>query len=173
MKRAAREFIALFAASLSGIVVLFLVGAVGYQLISRLDLALYAALTAAALVAASLAAWWFTRRKLSLPRLSTRTLKFLASAYAITWTLGGPQVHTDLAASEIAQYKRLKAEGDNRVWDSHPKIQFYVSFPVAPAVMLTYHEYQIAGLWGEGAWELRAWYFLGTRRIIGMGTWIS
>jgi hypothetical protein len=92
--------------------------------------------------------------------------------FAVTWAFGAPKVQTDLAAAEIATYKQLKAE-NNRVWEVHPRIEFVVSLPIAPAILLTYHEYQLAGLYGEGRWDVHFWYGVGTIQLAGTGTWIS
>lgn len=174
MGRTARELGAVFAAACTVVLVLFVVGLVGYEIVGRLlGPLLYSTVTAAALAVASVAVWWLIRRRFRLPAFSGATTIALFVAYGVTWALGAPAVHTVLAASEVAQYKKLKAEGDGRVWDAHPNIQFFVSLPVAPALILTYHEYQISGLWGEGAWELHAWYFSGTQKLARMGTWIS
>ena len=84
-----------------------------------------------------------------------------------------PTVHTDLAAVEIAQYKQLRDEVGSRVRADHPYISFLASLPVAPAFVLTYHEYQLAGLYGEGSWQLHIWYIVGTRKLFGVPLWMS
>jgi hypothetical protein len=173
MRRTVRELGAILTATIAGVVVLVVIGGFGYLVIGRASVPFYAGVTAAAIVVAGGAAWMRTRRWLGLPALSRRVVECVLVAYALTWALGTPSVHTQLAQKEIAIYKRLKAEGDSRVWDAHPRIEFFVSIPIAPAVILSYHEYQVAGLWGEGRWDLHTWYILGTEPIIGMGTWIS
>jgi hypothetical protein len=92
--------------------------------------------------------------------------------YLITWTLGVPRVLTDFTSAEVAEYKRDKAE-DNRVWEVHPVIRFLVAFPVAPALVLTYHEYQVAGLDGAGSWELSLWYGASSRSLWRYSLWVS
>ncbi len=173
MNQPVREVVAILCAIITFALALVVVGQLAFVLLGFSKGTSYAALVTAVVLSATLVAWWFTRRRLHLPSLSHRAVLVIVAAYGITWALGAPRVHTDLAAAEIAQYKKLKAKGDGRVWDSHPYIQFFVTIPIAPAILLTYHEYQIAGLWGGGEWVLDAWYVMGTRRLIGMGTWIS
>jgi hypothetical protein len=120
----------------------------------------------------SLLCFMFLRRKLRLPRVSRLVLVILGTLYGVTWAFGVPQLHSDLTTSEVNEYKRLKAEG-NRVWESHPYIRFFVSIPIAPGIILSYHEYQLAGLYGEGTWDVHAWYGAGTRRLFGVGAWVS
>jgi hypothetical protein len=173
MNRPIREAGALLAAAMAGIIALIAAGMFGFMIISRVSVGLYAAITAAAVVAAGAGAWLWSRTRFGLPKLSRSAVLALGAAYFVTWALGVPSVHTQLAEQEIAIYKRLKAEGDRRVWDVHPRIQFFVSFPVAPAIVLTYHEYSAAGLWGEGRWDLHAWYVFGIEPLVGIRTWIS
>ena len=154
-------------------VVLFLVGEMGYSSLAPMGQTLYSAITAIAVVASAVLTWHFSRARLRLPTISQRAAISIGVIYALTWAFAVPAVTTEMARSEIAIYKRLKAEGDNRVWDAHPRIGFFASFPIAPAIILTYHEYQVAGLWGEGSWDLSAWYGVGVYRIVGMRTWIS
>ena len=61
----------------------------------------------------------------------------------------------------------------NQVHEIHPSIRFGLAFPLAPGIILVRHEYQLAGLYGWGGWELHAWYIVGTRPIFGMTQWIS
>ena len=116
----------------------------------------------------------FMRRRLSLNQwsFSSPTAVTIVALLAVTWAFGAPRVQTDLTAEEIGTYKRLKAE-NNRVWEEHPRIEFVASLPVAPGVLLTYHEYQLAGLYGEGRWDVHLWYGAGTVQLLGFGTWIS
>jgi hypothetical protein len=135
---------------------------------------LLAGTTVALIVFGFAITWRLARRKLGLsPFLLTSPVWItLMVLFGVTWACGVPMVHSDLTSTEIAQYKKLKAE-DNRSWDAHPYIKFFVSIPVAPGVIMTYHEYQLAGLYGEGTWDFHAWYGTGTYRLFGVGTWIS
>lgn len=154
-------------------IVMILIGGFGYLLVGRVNAALYAAVTASGVIAAGVVSWTRARGWLQLPALGRRVVALLLVAYGVTWAFGVPSVHTELTRSEVAIYKRLRAEGNQRVWDAHPYIRFFVSIPIAPAVILTYHEYQVAGLWGEGRWDVHTWYLIDVSSLIGMGTWIS
>lgn len=130
--------------------------------------------TLVALVASFVLTLRFVRRRLSLNTwsLSSPTALVVLGLFLVTWAFGAPKVQTDLAAEEIATYKQLKERKD-RVWEAHPRIRFVVSVPIAPAVLLTYHEYQLAGLYGEGRWDVHFWYGAGTIQLLGITTWIS
>ena len=130
-------------------------------------------ITAGLIVVLAVVSWRAIRRKVGLTSLSPRIRNALVALYVATWACGVPMALSDLAANEIAEYKRIRAEGDTRVWDSHPRIRFNVAFPVAPCLILTRHEYQLAGLYGWGGWELHAWFIVGTRSIGGMAQWVS
>jgi hypothetical protein len=47
------------------------------------------------------------------------------------------------------------------VWDAHPYIGSYGALPILPGVVLSYHEYQLAGHYGCGRFELTVWYGAG------------
>lgn len=80
-----------------------------------------AVISAVAMVVAFIFVWSFLRRRLALAllHLSRRATLALVVSYAVTWTLGARMSHTNLAAAEIARYKRLKAQSDGRVRDVH------------------------------------------------------
>jgi hypothetical protein len=115
------------------------------------------------------------RRSMALPpvNLSSRANFTIVALYLVTWIFGAPQVHSDLASEEIAQYKTLLQRADSGVTGRHPYIASLAAFPVAPGLLLTYHEFQLAGLHGEGAWLLHVWYFTGTRKLLGFPVWMS
>jgi hypothetical protein len=97
----------------------------------------------------------------------------LAIAYALTIVFGIPAVQSDQTAWAVAEYKRVKERGSHRVFESHPYIRCFATIPVAPGLVLTYHEYQLDGLYGLGAFELYLWYGVGTRPIGHLPLWIS
>ena len=107
------------------------------------------------------------------PLIRSRTLRWIiVTSYLLTWMLGVPAVHSSLVSFEISEYKRMRAE-NNRVWDAHPRIEFSFDIPVLPFVILSYHEYQLAGLYGWGGWGLHFWSGVGATRIGRMGLWVS
>jgi hypothetical protein len=128
--------------------------------------------TASAVVATFTLAYVLARRRLSLPPIGYIAAAVFLVPYLITWTVGIPRVLTDFTSTEVAKYKQLKAE-NNRVWEAHPVIRFFVAFPVAPALVLTYHEYQLAGLYGAGTWELTLWYGYASRSLWQSSLWVS
>lgn len=97
----------------------------------------------------------------------------MAVAYALTVVFGVPAVQSRRDAWAIAEYKQLKASGSRRVWDSHPYIRTYAAIPVFPAVIISYHEYQLDGLYGLGAFEVAVWYGTGVLPVAAMPIWIS
>jgi hypothetical protein len=118
--------------------------------------------------------WRFARRRLKLPPfiVPSKSGIILLVFFGITWAFGAPMVQSELTSASIARYKMLKAENDE-VWNSHPYIKCFVAVPVALGVILTYHEYQIAPLYGAGTWNIHVWYGLGTYQLFGVGAWIS
>jgi hypothetical protein len=94
-------------------------------------------------------------------------------AYLFTWIFGVPAVESFLTAREIKEYKRMRDTGAQRVWDAHPYIKFYASFPILPGIIVTHHEFQLAGLYGWGGWDIHLWYVGGVKRLMGVGLWIS
>jgi hypothetical protein len=95
------------------------------------------------------------------------------AAYILTAVFGAPAVQSDQTTWAVTEYKRLKASGSKRVWDAHPYIRTYAAIPVVPGVILSYHEYQLDGLYGFGGFELTLWYAVGTRPIADFPLWLS
>jgi hypothetical protein len=176
MNRPTRELIALVGGSLAALAVFFAALKVDETVLfhsGRLDSMPYLAVaTAAAAGAAFALAYVLIRRRLSLPSIGRLAVVIFLVPYLATWALGVPRVLTDFTSIEVATYKRLKAE-ENRVWEVHPIIRYFISFPIAPTLVLTYHEYQLAGLYGEGSWELSFWYGSGSRSIWRYDLWVS
>lgn len=97
----------------------------------------------------------------------------LALAYVITAIAGIPAVQSAQNERAVSEYKRLRASGSTRVWDVHPRIRTYVAIPIAPALILTYHEYQLDALYGFGGFELWVWYGSGVRSLAALPLWLS
>ena len=176
MNRPTRELVAAVAAFLAAIVVFCLALEVEGRFLFQLGLfdqtGAMAIATAGVVVTVFGFAYALARRRFLLPRAGYIAVAVVLVPYLFTWSLGVPRVLTDFTSAEVAEYKRDKAE-DNRVWDVHPVIRFYVAFPVAPGLVLTYHEYQVAGLDGEGSWELSLWYGSSSRSLWHHSLWIS
>lgn len=178
MGRTLRELIALVVAASVGTVVLALcnivAGASGLaHAFSNVEPVISAASTILT-VGAAIAMWRFSRHRLGIGKAIFPAVAcvLIASLYIATWVVGVPAVLSNLASTEIAKYKEMRKDG-NQVLEIHPSIRFGLAFPVAPGIILVRHEYQLAGLYGWGGWELHAWYIVGTRPIFGMTQWIS
>jgi hypothetical protein len=100
-------------------------------------------------------------------------LVIIVIAYTLTWVFGVPAVQTATNADAVEKYKHEKEYRSQRVWDTHPWIRTSAAFPIFPGLVLSYHEYQVAGLYGWGGWELHVWYLTGVKSIVGLTVWIS
>jgi hypothetical protein len=106
-------------------------------------------------------------------RLSRWALGALGVAYFVTWAFGVPTVQSDLENQAVRTYKELEARDHDRDWQNFPRIRTFFALPVFPALILTYHEYQVAWLHGWGGWQLHVWYPGHIRRIGSKMAWIS
>src|ERR1700720_2117308 len=90
------------------------------------------------------------RRKGWLPSgwLRGRALTVVVLLYVLTAVFGVPAVQTHENTWAVEEYKRDKASGNVRVWSSHPYIATYFAAPILPGLVVTYHEYQLDGLYG-------------------------
>lgn len=112
----------------------------------------------------------YKRLNITIPR----TLSFIIFvAYFVSFAFGVPASQTSRNAWAVSEYKRLKESGSQRVWAAHPRIATYVSFPILPAVIFTYHEYQLDGLYGFGGFDVSLWYILGVKRFCAFAIWLS
>ncbi len=85
----------------------------------------------------------------------------IATAYVLTAALSAPMVQSRDTEQAVSEYKQLKATGSRRVFESHPHIWTYATIPVAPGVILSFHEYQLDGLNGFGGFDLSVWSLCG------------
>jgi hypothetical protein len=117
---------------------------------------------------------WGGRRPTAVPSRWKRAAAWgLAIGYASTAVFGVPAVQSDQTAWAVAEYKRVKERSPQRVFEQHPYIRSFAALPAAPGVVLSYHEYQLDGLYGLGAFELSVWYGVGTRSLGCLPLWIS
>jgi hypothetical protein len=68
---------------------------------------------------------------------------------------------------------RLKATGSPRMYEEHPYIWTYAAVPIAPGVIVSYHDYQLDALNGLGAFELSIWYVVGAKSLGAFPLWVS
>lgn len=97
----------------------------------------------------------------------------IAVAYAITAIFGSPAVQSQSTRWAVSECKRLKATGSSRVFEQHPYIRTYAAVPIAPGVIVSYHEYQLDGLYGFGGFDLSVWYVVGAKSLGGIPLWLS
>ena len=108
---------------------------------------------------------WLPRNKL--------VLSSIISLYLLTLYIGNPVVQSSNTKWAIDEYKRINTGDNVRVWESHPYIKTFVSIPIAPFVVMSYHEYQLDGLYGFGGWDIQVWYLTGVKRILILPLWVS
>ncbi len=98
----------------------------------------------------------------------------IVAAYVVTGVFGVPAAISRQNTWAVAEYKRVHGEGPCSVWDCHlPYIWTYGAVPVLPGLIVSYREYQLAGLYGLGAFELTLWYGTGTKSLGELPIWIS
>jgi hypothetical protein len=97
----------------------------------------------------------------------------LIVAYLLTWMFGVPSVQSSLTNDAVAAYKKMRTSYPQEVSDGHPYVKSYVAFPVLPGLIVTYHEYQVAYLYGFGGWEWHLWYLTGAKPIFSRPRWVS
>jgi hypothetical protein len=107
------------------------------------------------------------------PVWQSRALVVLVVGYALTVFFGLPAVQSDQTAWAVDEYKRVRDHGSRRVFEQHPYIRSFAAIPVAPGFVLSYHEYQLDGLYGLGAFQLYLWYGTGTKSLGCLPIWIS
>jgi hypothetical protein len=107
------------------------------------------------------------------PAWQSRAFAVVAVGYILTAVFGVPAIQSDETAWAVGEYKRVRDSAPHRVFDQHPYIRSFAAVPVAPTLVLSYHEYQLDGLYGLGAFELHLWYGVGTRSLWCLPLWIS
>jgi hypothetical protein len=108
------------------------------------------------------------------PRPSRRAIqRVLVIGYVLTAVFGVPSAISRQNAWAVAEYKQMRAGGSPTVWDAHPYIWAYGAVPVLPGVILSYHEYQVGGVYGLGTFELAVWYGVGSKSLGELPIWIS
>jgi|ERR1035441_3966162 hypothetical protein len=95
-------------------------------------------------------------------------LLVLTVAYVATWHFGAPLVRQSLRSEALGRYETVAPEPSHGPW-----IHTYLAVPVLPCILLSYHEYQVAPLYGEGAWYFHLWWGSKVLQVGKVGTWIS
>ena len=99
-----------------------------------------------------------------LPRDKT-VLYAIICLYSITGFIGNPIVQSYNTKLIIDEYKGIISRNSEMIRESYPYLKTYVSFPIAPFVVVSYHEFTIAGLSGWDGWDIQIWYIAGVKRI--------
>jgi hypothetical protein len=97
----------------------------------------------------------------------------LALGYLATWMIGGPSVQSSLDREAFEAWKRIEARQHDSELQAFPHIRTLLVLPVAPGLVLSYHEFQVAMLHGWGGWTLHFWYGIGSRELVRLSSWIS
>jgi hypothetical protein len=92
--------------------------------------------------------------------------------YAITWLSGAPAVRGLLHRQALARYENIASDSAPPRLTT-PRIQTPLVVPVLPMVLLSYHEYQIAPLYGKGAWYFHFYFGRSPIQIGQLGCWVS
>ena len=121
----------------------------------------------------TLARRWRFAKHPSGQQFRRRLAWFVVAGCVLTAVVGGPATQSQRTAWAVAEYKHLKASGSPRVWDAHPRIRTYVAVPLAPCLVLSYHEYQLDGQYGFGGFELALWYGVGVKSLGALPLWVS
>ena len=106
------------------------------------------------------------------PKLSV----VLVTAYILTWAVAVPGVQSENTRWAIEEYKKLYGLDSGvggRVRGTDPQIRTFLAVPVLPGVVLSYHEYQLADLYGWRGWDVHFWYGNGVVRLLSMPLWMS
>jgi len=120
---------------------------------------------------------WYTRKRSIVWLFGPGVRVFaviLVALYLLTWTFGAPRVQSENNRWALEEWKRIHQENQRRdLRDDLPYIDSFVSVPILPFVVATYHEYQLAGLYGAGGWEFQIWYVFGVRSLFFQRIWVS
>ncbi len=93
--------------------------------------------------------------------------------YTFTTFMGIPEVQNQHTKSAVEEYKRINAGENSHEQKSYPYIKTFVSIPILPFLILSYHEFQLDGLYGWGGWDIHVWYICGSKFIFKLTLWIS
>ena len=97
----------------------------------------------------------------------------LAVCYGLTLAFGVPFVQSEQVDWAISEYKRGHEGTVLHAGPGLPRIRCFAALPLLPGVILTYHEYQVGGVYGLGTFELYGWYGVGSKSFAQFPLWIS
>ena len=95
-------------------------------------------------------------------------------AYLMTCFFGVPAVQSSADNWATNEYRRIVMQGRSDAGlKFEPHMKTYVSFPILPGVILSYRDYQLAGLYGFGGFQFHLWYVVGSVEIFSCPVWLS
>jgi len=107
----------------------------------------------------------------------TRALEgLLLISFVATWALGVPAVVSHLHHEALSTYQALVAKGPPPHFPrkhSYPYINTPLAFPLAPGFVVSYHEYQLAPLYGAGLIQVHFWCGLEPFPVYTAIRWLS
>ena len=107
----------------------------------------------------------------------TRTLEaLLLISFVATWAFGVPAVVSHLHAEALSKYQAVAAKAPPPYFPrnhSYPYINTPLAFPLAPGFIVSYHEYQLAPLYGAGLIQIHFWCGLEPTRVYIAIRWLS
>lgn len=106
--------------------------------------------------------------------LGRRSFYVVSLFYIVTSVAGSPAVQSVNTQWATHEYLRLHDEDHHGTVEvSSPYIHTYMSVPILPLVLASYHEYQLAGVYGWGGWDVQIWYVCGVKRLVRIPCWKS
>jgi hypothetical protein len=120
---------------------------------------------------------WYGRRKGIVWEFGPRTrivAWIVLAMYLLTWALGGPMVQTENAQWAVDEWKKICEDPDRGgLHTGFPSMQTYITFPILPFVVVSYHEYRIWRLGAAGGWDIQLWHVTGVKRLYFLPSWRS
>ncbi len=107
----------------------------------------------------------------------TRALEaLLLISFVATWVFGVPAVVSHLHSEALSKYQSLAAKAPPPYLPqnhSYPYINTPLAFPLAPGFVVSYHEYQLAPLYGAGLIQIHFWCGLEPLPVYMAIRWLS
>jgi len=97
----------------------------------------------------------------------------LVCLYLLTAFSGVPAVQSHNSDWALTEFKKIRGVNNPVVMGPYPTMATYFSLPILPFVVLSYHEYILAGLYGWGGWDIQVWHVSGVKRVVNFTVWIS
>jgi hypothetical protein len=128
------------------------------------------------LIARGIVSVYSRKFKLSIKPLLKRkwVTGLLIGAYLVTWAIGGPAVQSANTRWAIEEYTGIRERASQGAWHfREPHVRTYLTYPILPFILISYHEYQIAPVYGLGSWDVYCWFLIDVKRLFTFPIWIS